>query len=71
MSTKTTYISDNVFRVLPRELRKDLLTHLRRDCIVGNYAANVASALYVRGEGELATEFLDELNYLPVPLRVR
>lgn len=71
MSTKTTYISDNVFRVLPRELRKDLLRHLRRDAIVGNYASNVEEALHMRGEHQLAYDFLDELHYLPYPLRVR
>lgn len=71
MSTKTIYISDSVWRNLPRDLRKDLLEVFQRGRYIGRYASNAESDLRAIGEHELAAQLLNDLGDLPQPLRAR
>ncbi len=71
MSARTIYISDSIWRNLPRETRKDLLKVFQRDRYVGRYASNAESDLRAIGEHELAGRLLEDLQDLPQPLRAR
>lgn len=71
MSTRTKWISDSVWRTIPESLRKDLLKEMPRKRYVGRYASNIESDLRALGEHELADRFLDDLHYVPYPLRTR
>jgi len=62
MSAKTIYVTERLWRSLPRRLRAEIMKVLWRSEVVRRYGANVESALRDRGECGLARRFLETLD---------
>ena len=60
----TTYISDYLWRRIAPEVRRAVLNVLPKEDVVGRYVANIVSDLYLRGEYDVANDFVSEIKYL-------
>ena len=58
------YLTDYIWRRIAPEVRRAVLNVLPREEVVGQYVAIVVNDLCIRGEHEVANDFIAEIRYL-------